>query len=477
MPRYSIALFSVATVFVVSIASAVTAVDLSAVVSVKRNGIICKRLLRTHEAENENDERAGFGGLIQEGTSKVKDFITTKKYKSLVNRLQLGDDFLDSVKSPQLERLNKLVTKFNRNKDQENQLSLIGPLSAKYGDDTVATMLVDLKKNPELAKLAKQLQDQQLTDWLKNGKSGGDIFSLLKLKDDGNIGSQKLQVLEDYLTIVNTKKSTDETLLNVLTKGFGGESNLVPLLAKAGIDPLMVDKSKKLEAALLTKWRDDNVPRLTVWVRLKFDDNLDEALSSGKMDHEISEIKKITAKYGEFAVAKALASAKDDQLMKDLAMKLQSLQLESWLANRKSAANVFTLLQIKHDGGSMKTWKMETLREYIQLFNSKTPQDKTKMFDVLRNGFGDGDGALARVVTKALTLADSPQMAAQYQSALFRRWVRSEIEPRSIYARFLNVDEASANFLERSIVAQYKAYYDDVKNPPQAVTFHDPRRS
>ncbi|ETM56639.1 hypothetical protein L914_00421, partial [Phytophthora nicotianae] len=171
----------------------------------------------------------------------------------------------------------------NRNKDQENQLSLIGPLSAKYGDDTVATMLVDLKKNPELAKLAKQLQDQQLTDWLKNGKSGGDIFSLLKLKDDGNIGSQKLQVLEDYLTIVNTKKSTDETLLNVLTKGFGGESNLVPLLAKAGIDPLMVDKSKKLEAALLTKWRDDNVPRLTVWVRLKFDDNLDEALSSGKM--------------------------------------------------------------------------------------------------------------------------------------------------------------------------------------------------
>ncbi|ETK79693.1 hypothetical protein L915_14472 [Phytophthora nicotianae] len=370
MPRYSIALFSVATVFVVSIASAVTAVDLSAVVSVKRNGIIYKRLLRTHEAENENDERAGFGGLIQEGTSKVKDFITTKKYKSLVNRLQLGDDFLDSVKSPQLERLNKLVTKFNRNKDQENQLSLIGPLSAKYGDDTVATMLVDLKKNPELAKLAKQLQDQQLTDWLKNGKSGGDIFSLLKLKDDGNIGSQKVQVLEDYLTIVNTKKSTDETLLNVLTKGFGGESNLVPLLAKAGIDPLMVDKSKKLEAALLTKWRDDNVPRLTVWVRLKFDDNLDEALSS--------EIKKITAKYGEFA--------------------------------------------IKHDGGSMKTWKMETLREYIQLFNSKTPQDKTKMFDVLRNGFGDGDGALARVVTKALTLADSPQMAAQYQSALFRRW-------------------------------------------------------
>ncbi|ETP09420.1 hypothetical protein F441_14718 [Phytophthora nicotianae CJ01A1] len=104
MPRYSIALFSVATVFVVSIASAVTAVDLSAVVSVKRNGIIYKRLLRTHEAENENDERAGFGGLttwspLATGALTGKYGAGTPESSRMANPLfkSLSPDFAERV--------------------------------------------------------------------------------------------------------------------------------------------------------------------------------------------------------------------------------------------------------------------------------------------------------------------------------------------------------------------------------------------
>ncbi|KUF87961.1 Bzip transcription factor [Phytophthora nicotianae] len=101
---------------------------------------------------------------------------------------------------------------------------------------------------------------------------------------------------------------------------------------------------------------------MTVWSRLKFSDNVDNALSSGKLgmfskyiakyypNNVKSVLERFTVKYGEDAVAKALVTATNKGTMKDFASKLQTQQLEGWLARQKSAGDVFNLLKIKEDG-------------------------------------------------------------------------------------------------------------------------------
>ncbi|KAG6945510.1 hypothetical protein JG688_00016519 [Phytophthora aleatoria] len=199
MHRYFIVLLATALLAYANDASAAitsktTAADLPAdippLLTANHNGDPTKRLLRDYRTTNaDNEERVGLAGLIQAGTSKVDDLITSKKLAYLVSNLQLGDDLVASLRSSQLEELNKFVTKFNHNKNLENQFSLIAPLSAKYGDDAVARTLVELERNadtltPTKTNLVKKLRSEQLTDWQKNGKSVDDVFNLLKLHSD-----------------------------------------------------------------------------------------------------------------------------------------------------------------------------------------------------------------------------------------------------------------------------------------------------
>ncbi|ETP37464.1 hypothetical protein F442_14736 [Phytophthora nicotianae P10297] len=322
-------------------------------------------------------------------------------------------------------------------------------------------------------------------------KATSALFKLYKdlLKEDGyrDLRSRKIEVLEDYITLFNREKSADETLLKVLTTGVGDESQIAPILEKARTNSRSVEKANELETALLTKWRGENLSPMTVWSRLKFSDNVDNALSSGKLgmfskyiakyypNNEKSVLERFTVKYGEDAVAKALVTATNKGTMKDFASKLQTQQLEGWLARQKSAGDVFNLLKIKEDGVlSMKSRKVIVLSKYVNLFNGKNPQDKTQLFSVMKNGFG-GDGGLARMVTAARRVGD-PEIeltAKQYQKGLFKQWFAGDIKPENVYAKFLNGKEGH---MEKAIVAQYKAHYDKQMNP-QIYTFNDPRRS
>ncbi|ETM39529.1 hypothetical protein L914_14328, partial [Phytophthora nicotianae] len=157
-------------------ASKITTTDLSddiRLFATSQIGRPSYRLLRTYD-----EERGHLGGLIHTGTSKVDDLLASaklKEYEALVNKLQLGDDIVTSLRSSQLENLKQFVASFNHGKELKHQISLIAPLSAKYGDDIVAKTLVDLERKadtvPELANLVKQLRSEQLMEWLKKDKN------------------------------------------------------------------------------------------------------------------------------------------------------------------------------------------------------------------------------------------------------------------------------------------------------------------
>lgn len=113
----------------------------------------------------------------------------------------------------------------------------------------------------------------------------------------------------------------------------------------------------------------------------------------------------------------------------------------------------------------MMSRKLETLDEYIKLFNTKNLQEETNLFSVLRTGFG-GDGDFAILVSRAIARPYSQDMysnAKKYQKALLQRWEKSDLEPMGLTSKvFVDVGENNKAHVD-SIISQYKTFYNKAR--------------
>ncbi|KAG6955732.1 hypothetical protein JG688_00011759, partial [Phytophthora aleatoria] len=163
------------------------------------------RLLRAYGASNEDkEERVGLSGLIQAGTSKIDDLVMSRKYKSLVKKLQLDDGFVAVLKKPHLENLNQLVSKFNRGKKLKKQISRF-----QLSSETTQWRGIGEKRgySSRIGEAGEPIAGRTTDRVVKKDKSVDDVFVLLKLSVDGYkaLRSRKLQVLEDYITRCNRR--------------------------------------------------------------------------------------------------------------------------------------------------------------------------------------------------------------------------------------------------------------------------------
>ncbi|ETL33091.1 hypothetical protein L916_14398 [Phytophthora nicotianae] len=410
----------------------------------------------------------------------------------VLKRLRLDKNFMKATTDLNRDTLTRYISMYNT-RNPGSQASFIGTLSIHYGDDVVSKALVTASWEVNTKEIAKLLRREQLIDWMNNEKSVDDVFELLKLRDDGYFAltSRKLRVLKDYIKFFNREKAGDETLLKTFTTGFGGESELAKMLLTAKKNPSTEKLATSLQTALFDEWLTSKLQPENVLKKLKLNGGRGDFLSDQNVetlatyisiynarnpDIRTSLIETLSAHYGDDVVAKTLVIAKYDRATNELATTLQTQLLQTWSKSGKSAEDVFTILKIgPNDFLPMKGQKLQTLYSYLKIYNANNPQDKRSMFMVVRNGFG-GDGGLARMVGKVLaTSQQKPEAALNYQKELFNQWFNRNIEPSSIYTRFLNVEKASAGGMEKAIVARYKRYYK--KRLAQVKVFDDPRRS
>ncbi|KAG3138705.1 hypothetical protein PI126_g16788 [Phytophthora idaei] len=381
----------------------------------KQNKFPAQRSLRAYDIVVKNgEERAGFGNAINSistGTSKLIDFAKLKVFLLLkksgvdvLNKLRFGDDAAAALETPKLDALNKYIAMFNK-ENPDKKISLIGTLTARYGDDAMAKALVSAEKKvdsaPQVAELAKRLRAEQLSAWLDGGKSVDDVFNLLKLHTDqyNALISRKLEVLDDYIVKFNSEKNGHETLLETLTTGVGGEHNLKKLLKAAKRDPRAAPMAVELEN--FRQWQQQKMEPANVVKLLNLGGNVGNAVKSRtlrRFDEYIIEFNKVnlnrqetligvlTSKYGEAEVAKALVSAVKDKDM--FVMRLQKQQLEGWLHSEKSVYDVYMLLKFKDDATAVVTRNVETLDNYIKLYNKAKLAEET-LVGVFVKAFGE----------------------------------------------------------------------------------------
>ncbi|KAG1684893.1 hypothetical protein DVH05_010187 [Phytophthora capsici] len=425
------------------------------------------RLLRKSEPKT-NEER------VFEGLTSTK----LQKYKLLWSKLQLGDDLSAVLKSPDVAK----IAKFNLNRAPGSQVSMIQRITAKYGDDVVARTLVSIERdasdNPILLTMVWQLREDQIANWLKNSETVPGVVSKLKLGTDESIfRSRALDVLEDFIKKYNTARNGDESLLKTLTTIYGGESELVKMIAKTRVlgrppysnHPASIEKANNIESQLIQKWKSQNLPDFTVMRKLKFDDDVSMALSAGKVgvlikysDSKTSAFRRLSAKYGEAEVA--IAFAKAEGFLPE-ATALYRMQMNGWLSKGDTAGRVFSILKMKDTRDFV--YKLDALETYVKFLKTKNPDDVTDVFKVLKKGFGAGENKLA------LAIVRPPEFEITgYHKSLFQDWVARDLDPLSVAVKVFKMSEADVAAAKYSdelkpIIKQYTKFFKETVDLPE----------
>ncbi|KAG3068581.1 hypothetical protein PC121_g10170 [Phytophthora cactorum] len=339
---------------------------------------------------------------------------------------------------------------FNQ-KNPDEAISLIGTFTARYGDDAVAKALVSAERRggSKVAELAKQLRAEQLSFWLDSDKSVDDVFKLLKLSSDGYkaLGSRKLIILDDYIKKFYNAKHVQETMLQTLTKGFGGESNLVTILAIAQEYPRTKRLAELFEGELLRQWRGENAKPIRVMELLLLDAGVETVLkcrnwdvleryipmfNDRNPDSKVTLLDMLTSKYGDAELATAIVSARKPENMEMFEVKFYDQNLDGWLKNDKSVDDVFKLLKFKNDWTAFFSPHLNTLSDYIILYNHNKKGQET-LVGALAKGFGETQ--LAEMLLRVSTLPGMKIKVASLQrhnsgSGRAKVWIRIPFSPK-----------------------------------------------
>ncbi|KAG3183147.1 hypothetical protein PC128_g14347 [Phytophthora cactorum] len=414
--------------------------------------------LRTYDpADVDDEERAGVVDAIKAGaanlaeSAKLRIFLSKKKSGvDVLNSLKFGDNVADALVSSKVESLKKYIAMFNQ-KNPDEAISLIGTFTARYGDDAVAKALVSAERRggSKVAELAKQLRAEQLSFWLDSDKSVDDVFKLLKLSSDGYkaLGSRKLIILDDYIKKFYNAKHVQETMLQTLTKGFGGESNLVTILAIAQEYPRTKRLAELFEGELLRQWRGENAKPIRVMELLLLDAGVETVLkcrnwdvleryipmfNDRNPDSKVTLLDMLTSKYGDAELATAIVSARKPENMEMFEVKFYDQNLDGWLKNDKSVDDVFKLLKFKNDWTAFFSPHLNTLSDYIILYNHNKKGQET-LVGALAKGFGETQ--LAEMLLRVSTLPGMKIKVASLQrhnsgSGRAKVWIRIPFSPK-----------------------------------------------
>ncbi|POM78182.1 Secreted RxLR effector peptide protein [Phytophthora palmivora] len=446
------------------------------VAAVVLNGVAPKRLLRRYDEDIE--ERAIAGGTISGLTTKLKGsvsnltkkFVDMNKYEAqMVTKFNLGrvEDTLTIV------GLNQLTAKVEQlnSKNIIKKVSVIGTLTARYGDDSLAKALLTAEKQATDTALALQIQilrENQMTRWLKGGNSADDIFKLLKVRDDGYaiLKSRKLEILDDYVKFVNTKSSDQTSLLNTLMKGFGGEEKLWALLQTAKMHDSTMEKAKLMETSLMSKWLSEGQLPANVYQWRKLYDNVNDAFTADNLNkftkyvddfnlkdprNKQSALTLYTNSFGDADVAKKLVSAVGKRDTRSVAKKLQTQQLEGWITSGKSVDEMFTTLKIDIKKG-VTSWQLDVLEKFIMRKNGEQ-----NVIKILTEKFG-GNSNLATIVERA----SSPTKTSALQKKQFAALVDKNIRPENFMSAVFGKVPASATNEQKTIAAKFQAFYSSL---------------
>ncbi|KAE9066124.1 hypothetical protein PF010_g27929 [Phytophthora fragariae] len=320
-----------------------------------KNGVQTHRRLRSNvwttvEEDDDSSEERGLDKIP--GVAKIVEKLTPDKQKAankLFTKLKLHETTSDLFESPNFHKWIKSVTKaYKKTPDAANAV-IVSTITARYGDEALARMLVAAKEVPTTRNLATQLEEVQLANWLTSMKTADDVFKLLKLDDEG-VNLFKNPVFSTWVSYATKldDKNPDTLMFSVLKARYDDD-----VLADIFIAAKETRSTRRIaarqESILFAKWTSDGKTADDAFKLLKLNPNRDDFLKSPALDFWISYVKMLgedpyklilatlPARYTDEGLASMLVMAKEDHTTASITSKLEDAQSSRWLSQGENA--------------------------------------------------------------------------------------------------------------------------------------------
>ncbi|KAL4092828.1 hypothetical protein PRIC1_011819 [Phytophthora ramorum] len=369
--------------------------------------------------DDDDSEERVFNEFAKKMAQAAKNKLTSNNQATtdkLFKNLQVEGTGDKLFQSTQFEKWATTVAKNFKKTPEKVPTSMASALVSHYGDEALAALLVTAKQNYQSRTVATQLENGLLQNWKSAGKTGDDVFELLKLSDKGEklFETPLAATWMSFMAKLNTQNS-DEVMFASLKKLYGDEV-LAKMIAGAKNSAGVGATANKLEQVQLNRWLSEGKTVDDIFALLKLNKEGEKLYQSpmlrtwlsyvdlqGKNPYDLLLVK-LSAHYDEAGLAKMLVAAKKDGKAPGLARMLEEVQFKNWQSDGKSADNIYNLLKLNLDGDDilkspmLTTWISYTTKldenpyELLLVNLMKRYDDATliKMFVAAKRGSATG---------------------------------------------------------------------------------------
>ncbi|KAE8965757.1 hypothetical protein PR003_g27728, partial [Phytophthora rubi] len=326
------------------------------------NGVQTHRRLRSNvrttlEEEGNSSEERGLDKIP--GVAKLVEMLKSDKQQTannLFTKLKLHEQTSNLFESPKFHKWVKSVTKsYKKTPDAANAV-IVSTITARRGDAALARMLATAKEASTTRRFATQLEEVQLANWLTSKKTADDVFTLLKLDDEGG-KFFKDPVFSTWVTYATKldDKHPDALMFPVLKARYEDDvlANIFTVAKETSSTKSIAEGQEKI---LFAKWAGDGKTADDAFKLLKLNPKMDDFLKSPALGSWVSYVKMLkedpyklllatlSTHYTDEGLSRMLVVAKQDYKTVSIAGKLEDALFNRWKVQGKSAESVFKLL-------------------------------------------------------------------------------------------------------------------------------------
>ncbi|KAJ8523767.1 hypothetical protein ON010_g17351 [Phytophthora cinnamomi] len=181
-------------------------------------------------------------------------------------------------------------------------------------------------------------------------------------------------------------------------------------------------------------------------------------------------LKTLATQYSDDVLTGLIVAAKKSATTQSIATKLESAQMQSWLAARKSPDDMFQILKLNKAGDDLLSNPLLPVwTDYMKLSNNESPITRTTLIATMTKHYGDS--GVSRIIEAARKVPATQNTAKRLEMEQVQLWLKKGRTPDDTFT-LLSLDRAGENLLaspQFNTWAKYINYYNK-ENPDEKTT-------
>ncbi|KAK1941024.1 hypothetical protein P3T76_007730 [Phytophthora citrophthora] len=196
-------------------------------------------------------------------------------------------------------------------------------------------------------------------------------------------------------------------------------------------------------------------PKLREWITYM------KAFNEKNPTKKTSLVATLTAHYGDDGLAKIVEAAKQVPSTATIAKRLQTEQIQRWLAQEKSTDKVFSLLKLDQAGDDVFLQpQIQTWVKYVEGFYKTDTNKEAALFSTLASRYSEE--SLVQLLINAKKVQSTEDLATRVQAVQTKLWLTSKKKPEYVF-NLLKLNQEGYFILKSPLFTAWIQYTDEFR--------------